>query len=337
MNVAYHSSDLFAPVLGTSIVSLLENNKSFDSIDIYVIENKISSENKRKLQSMVESYNRNISFIPMHDVNEEENLGLKKIKDNWLFDSYCRMFLDKYLPESVERVLYLDSDVLIVDDLTELWSTDLDGKPVGTVKDCVSKEYFELFGLGEDTYYCNSGVILFDLNLWNKMNIGNKVRDYVKKNNGYVFFMEQSVLNVCLQHKMYALPVRYNTMTMINAMSYDEIVTLRKPYNYYTQKEVEKAKNKPAILHMITFFLITNRAWFANTNHPVKDIYRKYYAMTPWKDTPLFEDKRTAKKKITQAIVDHIPRKILLPIVSFVYNYPRIWKIRGDMKKYAKL
>lgn len=46
MNVTYHSSDLFAPVLATSMASLFENNKSFDEIHVYIFENPLSDEIK---------------------------------------------------------------------------------------------------------------------------------------------------------------------------------------------------------------------------------------------------------------------------------------------------
>ena len=91
MNVAYHSSDSYCPVLGTSIASLLDNNKSFDNIRIFVIEEKISEHNKNKLKSMVDDYGREIVFIPMPDVNKTQKLGLKAVRSDWIFNSYCRL------------------------------------------------------------------------------------------------------------------------------------------------------------------------------------------------------------------------------------------------------
>ena len=58
MNVTYHSSDLFAPVLATSMASLFENNKSFDEIHVYIFENPLSDENKDKLNQLAGKYNK---------------------------------------------------------------------------------------------------------------------------------------------------------------------------------------------------------------------------------------------------------------------------------------
>ena len=83
MNVTYHSSDLFAPVLATSMASLFENNKSFDEIHVYIFENPLSDENKDKLNQLAGKYNRTLHFIPMPDVNKVENLGLKDVRAGW--------------------------------------------------------------------------------------------------------------------------------------------------------------------------------------------------------------------------------------------------------------
>lgn len=336
MNVVYHSSDLFSPVLATSMISLMENNRAFDSINFYIFENRISDENKLRLTEMVESYGRRIVFIPLPDVNAEQHLGLKMIKENWHFDSYIRMFLDIYLPGELERVLYLDSDTLVVDDLSDLWSLDLKCAPAAISVNCQSKEYYKLFQMSDSSIYCNSGVVLIDLKEWKRRNIDEKVREIVKANHGYVFFMEQSVLSMVLQDEAALLPARYNALSEIMNLTYDEIMTLRRPNWYYAKEEIDAARMHPAIIHMTNSFLITNRCWFENTNHPAKDLYRTYYAMTPWKDQPLFPDRRSARKKLIQAIVDRIPRTILLPMVSLVYNHVRIWKIKADMKKYAR-
>ena len=116
LNIVNHSSDLFAPVLATSMASIFESNKGMDEIHIYVFENPLSDENKKKLTSLAESYGRNVHFIKMPDVNTDQRLGLKAVKDGWFFNSYMKLFLDDYLPGNIDKVLYLDSDILALDD-----------------------------------------------------------------------------------------------------------------------------------------------------------------------------------------------------------------------------
>ncbi len=336
LNIVYHSSDLFAPVLGSSMASVFENNKSMEEIHIYVFENPLSDENKAKLISLSEKYSRNVHFIKMPDVNADQKLGLKAVKDGWFFNSYMKLFLDDYLPSTLERVLYLDSDVLVVDDLTELINIDMKGCCAAGVIDALGEKYYKLLSLNEDARYCNSGVILEDLTVWREMNIGDRIRRYSKENGGYVFFMEQTAFNAVLQGEIKILHPKYNTYSMMQWMTYEEICKLRKPERFYTKQEIEEAVRKPAIIHLTNSFLITNRAWYENTNHPERDRYRYYKSLTPWKDEPGFPDNRDGKKKLIQKIVDMTPRSVLLPMVELVYNNWRVNKIQILIDKYRK-
>lgn len=333
MNVTYHSSDSYCPVLGTSIVSLLENNKSFDSIRIFVIEEKISEKNKDKLKTMVDSYGREIVFIPMPDVNKTQNLGLKAVRSGWIFNSYCRLYLDQILPDDVDRVLYLDSDVLVLGDLQELWNIDLQGKCVAGVTDCLSSKYYEMLEMSRTSHYCNSGVQLQDLRQWKEQKVGDKVRAYVHKSGGYIFFMEQTVFNVVLQDKILVLPPEYNTYTLMQCLSYRELIKLRNPRNYYSESEIQDAVKAPKIVHLTSTFIIKNRAWFADNNHPMKETFKKYKGMTPWRDEPGFPDRTNRLQKFERVCVKVVPHSILLGLVGWIYNGPRIINIKNKMRK----
>ncbi len=333
MNIAYHSSDLFAPVLGISIASVFENNKDSDDITIYVIENKITQDNQNRLRELADKYGRNVVFIPMPDINETEQLHLKKVKEKWIFDSYCRLFLDDLLPATVDKVLYLDSDVLVTDSLEQLWNTDLSDHVAAGVKDCFNKKYYDLLGLKECAHYCNSGVILINLKKWREERIGDQVRQYVHERNGYVFFMEQTVMNGVIQDKWLILPVKYNVNTLMMTLTYKEIQTLRKIDDFYSEKDVKEAVKQPVLIHMTSVFLIHNRAWIKENNHPAKSIYEKYKAMTPWKDADDLPDTRSKLVKVMDWIIDMIPNCVMLPLVSFMYNHIRVFNIRREMKK----
>ena len=70
LNVLYFSSDLFVDVAATSIVSLLENNKSFEVIKVYIIDDGISNEKCKLLRKMVEDYGRELVLLPAPDPRE---------------------------------------------------------------------------------------------------------------------------------------------------------------------------------------------------------------------------------------------------------------------------
>lgn len=333
MNVAYHSSDVYSRILGVSIVSLLENNKKMDEINIYIVERGITENNKATLDAIAKKYGRKMYFIPMPDINVSEDLRLKKVKKIWLFDSYCRLFLHDLLPKDIDKVLYLDSDVLVADDLDKLWNTDLSNTLAAGVKDCINSKYYDLLELKENAHYCNSGVILINLKKWRDTNMGDQIRNYLHERNGYVFFMEQTVMNGIIQDQWRILDAKYNVNTLMLILNYKEIQTLRRIDDFYSVEEVEKAVENPALIHMTNVFLVHNRVWVKGSNHPAKKIYDKYKAMTPWADKDDLPDTRTVGTKLRDRVIDWIPNGLLLPCVGFIYNDIRIMHIKRITKK----
>lgn len=332
MNIAYHCSDIFAPIAGVSILSLFENNKSFDEICVYIIERQIQKSNQEKLQSIADKYERTIVFIPMEDINKTENLQLEKVKEQWVFDSYNRIFLDSILPKHIEKVLYLDSDVLITGDLQELWNMDMQEFCAAAASDCFGEDYYQLFGLSSTTRYCNSGVLLIDLKEWRKREVKQRIKDYVANNNGYVFFMEQTVLNAVLQDELLVLEPEYNVSTMMMTFTYKELKKLRSFKRFYTKDEVSEAVREPKIIHGTSCFMIPNRYWIENSTHPAKDIYQKYKAISPWSEGPDYPDSRNIKRKMIDILITKLPRKLVLSLAQKLH-YFRIKSIRKTMLK----
>ena len=276
MNIAYHCTDNYARITATSIVSVFENNKEMDEINVYIIENGFTQETKEKFNDLADRYGRLIFMIPLPDLKQEYGLDLVSIKKKWMFDSYSRLYLDRLLPEKKKRVIYLDGDILVLGSLKKLWETDLNGKCCAACLDCVSEPYYKLFNISKESRYCNSGLILIDLNAWKEKQIGEKVRQCVQKNNGYVFFMEQTVFNMVLQDEIFYLPAKYNVSSLEQVFSYNDLIKLRNPLHFYSEKDVKEAMDKPVVVHMTGFFYVINRAWNEVTNHPERERFEEY-------------------------------------------------------------
>lgn len=333
MNLAYHCTDNYARITGTSIVSVFENNKDMNEINVYIIEHGFTQETKAKFTSLADKYGRKIFFIPIPDIEKEYDIKLVSIKKKWMFDSYSRLFLDRILPENIDRVLYLDGDVLVLGSLEKLWEMDLKGKCCAAGLDCISKPYYELFGLKDTSRYCNSGVILMDLKAWKQKQIDDRVRQYVKKNNGYVFFMEQTVFNVVLQDEIKYLPAKYNVSTLMQLLSWKELNIMRKPLHFYHEDEIMNALEHPLIIHMTGFFYCVNRAWNKVTNHPEQKKFVDYSMLLGWEGEILQPDNRDAKTKFVDAVIHAIPKELLVHLVSFLYNNFRIKIIQKQSEK----
>lgn len=332
MNIVLHSSDSFSPVLAVSIVSILENNSEVDEILFFIIENNISEEHKKMIEEVVSKYqNSSIIFIPMPNINKQYNLGLKMIKSIWLFDSYCRLFLGSILPDYIEKVLYLDCDTLCNGNLTEFYNTKLDNYIGAGVIDCLSEKYYNLFGMNKSSYYCNSGIMLFDLKKWRKENIEKKVIEFVQANKGYIFFMEQSVMNIILQDRIKIVHPRFNTYTLMIAFTYKNLQQLRNCERYYTKQEIDEAVKNPIMIHLTNCFYIKGRPWIKNSKHPFTPLFMKYRELTPWKNVPLFPDKIKFNRKLLLSLLKFLPQSLVCIIIGWIYNTWRPYLIKKQM------
>ena len=333
MNFVLHSSDLFSAVLVVSMVSIMDNNKDEKALDFYIIEHDISEEHKQMIRELEKKYhNATVHFIPMPNINEKFGLGLKQIKSIWLFDSYCRLFLGTLLPESVDRVLYLDCDTLCTGSLHDFYNLDFEGNYAAGVMDCLSDAYYELFEMNMESRYCNSGVVLFDLPKWRKENMEKIVANYVRSKNGYVFFMEQSVVNIVLQNKIKIVHPKYNTYTLMVAFTHNNLRRLRHCTRYYSDMEIDEAVKHPVIIHLTNGFFVKGRPWIEGNEHPYRKLFLKYRQLTPWAEESLFPYKTNLKKKLVLSLVKILPQSLMCSIVGWVYNVWRPMYIRTSMK-----
>lgn len=332
MYVIYHSSDSFAEVTGVSIASLFANNRDADNIHVLYIEKEIKEENKRKLRNLADEYGRELEFMPMPDWSKKIDFQLESSKSRWLGMGYNRLFLTEFIPEEIDKVLYLDSDTIIERSIKSLWETELDGYYMAGVDDCLSRYYRSLIGLSGDGIYCNAGVLLINLKKWREDNVCSKFVGLLRKRNGMIVFNDQSILNELFKNQILILPQQYNVNSLVYLFSYQELMTLRKPYHYsYTADDLDAAKNTPVITHFTGNFYVLFRPWEENSDHPHKNAYLKYRQLTAWKNEPL--KLRTKKISKWEKLCHRLPRTIMIYSVSFLYNVLRPLALKRKMKR----
>ncbi len=112
-----------------------------------------------------------------------------------------------------DKIIYTDVDVLILDDLTELFQRDVSNVYAALVKDYRGMAMLKLHEkLGLRNYYF-SGMMLANLERWRREGLYEKFIE-LKKNNTFNGFMDQDVFNVAFHDEVLTLPVRYTSPTM---------------------------------------------------------------------------------------------------------------------------
>lgn len=200
----------YAMQLATTLRSVVEANTSGWPLNIHVLSDGFSEATQRRVFDSLPAGSASVRWVPA-------SLGL--FRDFWTREdvskmTYARLLIPQMFSSTVSRVLYLDADILVLDDLTPLWEMDLQGAAVvGAVLDAVDPKLKA--GLpGFETVprvrnYFNAGVLLIDLERWRKERVSEKALNYMNRH-CRTLYMDQDALNVACDGRWKALNPRWN-------------------------------------------------------------------------------------------------------------------------------
>lgn len=312
LRIVYGSDDNYAKFMGISMYSLFETNGDFESIEVYVLDCGIKEENKENLRSIADAFHRDIFFVDMAGAVESLNLhmGAKKIA----IASYARLFMPSLLPDSCDKVLYLDCDTLVRQSLKDLWEISFGTALIAGVQDTVDSYFLNVIGLEKEVQYINAGIILVNLKAWREENMQQKFMAFIEKFGGNVPHHDQGTINGTCGDRRIIAPLRFNVTANLYSFS---AKTIRKIYflqEYYSQEELDDALNAPAIVHFTSGLL--GRPWEENSTHPLRDTFWDTVKKTPWRDLASAPDTRSFGLKAFIFFHKITPR----PIFEFVYR-----------------
>lgn len=284
MDIVYTSDDKFSAQIATSIASVMCNNK-WSKMNFWVLSKGITEENKNKIQSFVEKNNNQISFIEIDNIYKyfggEINTG------SWNDIVLARLVLDKLLPETIERVIYLDGDTIVRDSLEELWNMDLSGKILGAViEPTANKKRKKILGIAENGRYYNAGVLLIDLLSWKKQNARERIIKFYNDHGKRLFANDQDAINGELKNDIFSLQIKYNWCNTYQIYPYYAIKRMVKGYTDLDKEEYMREIKDPVIVH----FLGEERPWRMGNKHKYKEDFIKYYYSTPFGENPALRD-----------------------------------------------
>ena len=280
MNLFYTVNDAFVPQLGTAVTSVCENNRDAEEIRFYVGSLGIQPENISRLTELVGRYGREIVFLPIGGL--KERLGFDFDTFGWNEVVLARLLVDRLLPETVHRVIYLDGDTIAVGSLRELWETDLQGNTLGaSVEPTANRGRKRDLGLEGKPYY-NAGVLLIDLDRWKARKAAERVLEFYRAHGGRLFANDQDAINGSLSEEILTLSPKWNFYNIFWYYSYDALVRISRPAPYLSREVFEDAARDPRIIH----YLGEDRPWRQGNTHRYTEDFEKYLAMTPWKDWP---------------------------------------------------
>ena len=205
INVAFTIDKNFPTYTLLVINSILLNNSSKSDYMFYIVENDLTEKDKTKMRKYVEKRGQKIQFINVDTavIDNNENFYLNKHTSSSHVTRIgtARILLGELLPENIHKVIYLDSDVLVLADLKELWDYDISGYAAGMAENVTTS--------GEKFDYYNSGVILMNLDYWRKNKLAEKMIKYLNDNKT-LEFPDQDTINAVIGGQILEVPIGWN-------------------------------------------------------------------------------------------------------------------------------
>jgi lipopolysaccharide biosynthesis glycosyltransferase len=296
MNIVYATDNGYAQHVAVSIYSLLSSVADAATLRIYILDNKLSSVSKSKINKVAGQFGVDISFIDISNINKM--LPDKIDTANLSISTYCRLFVSKLLPNDIDELLYLDCDTLIEDDITTIRKfIDGDDWYVAGVEDSMYPHMKEQIGLKVSDLYINAGVLYINLKKWRENNCIESFLQFINRYDGAVPHLDQGVINGVFKTGKIKLPLAYNVQAPIFAFhKLSRLIRFYSLTSFYSEKEFLAAKKQPILIHYTSFFV--ERPWFKFCIHPLKTKYRNALKRTPFADSGLLQNRIGFAQKI---------------------------------------
>jgi lipopolysaccharide biosynthesis glycosyltransferase len=269
VHVLLCANALYLQHVAVCLASLLANNRGlfFDVVFVGRASEKVDVDKLRRSLSRFPNQTLTIrSFTPPAD--RVLPLNPRAI---YTLDTWTRLWAADFFPESVDRVLYLDSDVVVVGDIRPLWNTDLGGALLGTVDIPGSQRGITKLGMRAEDGYFNAGMLLIDLKQWREIGAMQTVLDFVSANLDRLPDVDQDALNACFHGRRKRLDYKWNVIWPF----------FREPLALpLAREQIEVVRREACIIH----YNGLSKPWSYFCDHPRKAEYEKYLRMTEWRD-----------------------------------------------------
>lgn len=288
INVVLASDDNYAQHVAVVATSILDNTMVASKLHFFILNDNISKKKISLIKKTVEKFEAKIEFI---------DIGNDKLKNIYLSGhvsraAYFRLMIADLVPEDVKKVIYLDVDLLVCDDIIKLWKVDIGKFPLGAVLDYgiitssrMRKHKEKVIGLSDSYKYFNSGVLIINVKEWRLNDYGSKVLAFAQKEK--LLHHDQDALNKIFMNNWYEIPLRWNVIPPVFYL-FSKIL-LHSGF----RTEAILAKKMPAVIHYAGRY----KPWEFQKYNGFNDKYYAYLAITEFAEVKMPQPGENMKGK----------------------------------------
>ncbi|MDO8802366.1 glycosyltransferase family 8 protein [Phenylobacterium sp.] len=263
VHVAYCFDERYRQHFGAAITSLLSNSRGLGrDLCVHVVTDVADEGFVARIDAIRARFD---ASIEVHEVRPDllDSIGGLQANSSYVRhlsqSAYFRLLLPDILPAQVERVLYLDSDTIVLSDISELLEADIGAAAVAGVRDLLESAFMDAFGYGG---YINTGVLIMNLKAWRRDDIGRRCIAHAQQNPERVLYADQCCINAVLDGDVAFLDPKWNGFLRVA-----------------TREQPEKA---PAPGVRILHYVGADKPWQNWFDHPLGKHYWENLEASPW-------------------------------------------------------
>ncbi|WP_310621316.1 glycosyltransferase family 8 protein [Flexibacterium corallicola] len=244
INIVFAADQNYLKYTAVTLNSLLQNYEGNAALNIYILADREPAlETLQAFECMQSVFPFKIEFIvanagPYKDIKTTSGISEA---------TYYRLNMHNLLPSCCKKVLYLDSDLLVLDCISKLYDTPMDDLLFKGAQDTISKRYAKKFGIPSKARNVNAGVLLIDLVKMREIDFDATCHKYIEKNAKKIFLGDQQILNSCFYKCIGYIPYEWNVHGSVFEDGWIEQNAGK--LNSFTAKELTQATQTPSILH----------------------------------------------------------------------------------------
>lgn len=252
ISIVMASNNRFVPYLSVAIQSLKETKHKENQYDLVVLHSDVEQQNQQSIEQMGDQ-NFHIRFFSVKDYVKDISF---QIHHHLSQETFYRYFIPEIFQEQ-DKVLYLDADLIIKEDIAKLYNQEIEGYLIGAIRDIESvgnckmdKEYLrylkEQVELKNPMDYFQAGVLLFNLKEFRSQV---QIKELISRTLKYRWRMlDQDVLNWKCQGKIKFLDMKWNVLMNWNYCGKSRMDIIKQAPNSFYQDYLISRKT-PAVIH----------------------------------------------------------------------------------------
>lgn len=300
LNITCNTDDNYIQHCMAMLCSVFENNRNV--IHVHVLTQGLSTDN---IEEIKELCNRYANQLTIYQVDESPLEGVQFRKERPLSKAaYYRLLLASIISKDIDKILYLDCDMIVTDELLPLYNIDLTDYALAATADYMptNDQHRQQLNLEFDERTFCSGIMLINLKYWRDHGSEKELLAFAKKPRNPVYLHDQDVLNYVFRKQWFRLPPKWNRIVFN--------IVPGGPRFGYKRADIREYLHSPVVVHYANKVKPWYDMWM-----PMRKYYREYLKKSGYKNVKFQKICIKQKLDLDYVILRYLYKYYVLPLI----------------------